>query len=88
MWSRHVHNTLPHGEPLIFQQAYMYLLLGNSHIESGDYKGAMHLFERAQGQMRNYVGPRLFAVSLVSFLRNIRRHVDNDRYLTDIRMEI
>ena len=59
----------------------MHLLLGNSHIESSDYKGAIHSFERAQTQMRNYVGPRLFTVSLVSFLRTIWRHVDNGHHL-------
>ena len=55
----------------------MYLLLGNLHMENGDYKGAIQSFERAQAQMRNYVGPRLIAVSLVSFLQTIWRHVDN-----------
>ncbi|KAF8549281.1 TPR-like protein [Imleria badia] len=46
--------------------AYMYLLLGNSHMESRDYERAMHLFERAQAQIRNYTGHRLLSISLIS----------------------
>ena len=59
----------------------MYLLLGNSHMESNDYKGAIHWFERAQAQMRYYAGPRLSAISLVSFLPTIWWPVDNGQHL-------
>ena len=58
----------------------MYYLLGDLHMENGDYKHAIHSFERAQAQMRNYLGPRLFAVSLVSFLRTIWQCVNNDQH--------
>ena len=49
----------------------MYLLIGDSHMESGDYEGAIHLFEAAQPQIQNYVGPQLFAISLVSSLMRV-----------------
>ena len=55
----------------------MYLLLGDSLMESGDYKGAIHSFERAQTQMRNYVGSSLSAVSLVSFLTGVLQRIEN-----------
>ncbi|KAF8436056.1 hypothetical protein L210DRAFT_3550116 [Boletus edulis BED1] len=47
-------------------QAYMYLLLGNSQMECGDHDGAIQSFERAQAQMRDYLGPPLFAISLIT----------------------
>ena len=46
-------------------------------MESGDYKGAIHSFERAQTQMRNYVGSSLSAVSLVSFLTGVLQRIEN-----------
>ena len=58
----------------------MYLLLGNLHMESGDYKGAIHSFERAQAQMRTYVVLPLFPITLVSFLLIFWRHVDNGQH--------
>ncbi|KAF8546776.1 hypothetical protein OG21DRAFT_1527604 [Imleria badia] len=50
-------------------RAYMHLLLGNSCMEHGDYKGAIDSFERAQAQMRYYSGPGLFTISLISHWR-------------------
>ncbi|KAF8555612.1 hypothetical protein OG21DRAFT_1483751 [Imleria badia] len=50
----------------IYYLAYMYLLLGNPCMENGDYNGAIQSFERAQSQMRYYVGPELSTISLVS----------------------
>ncbi|KAF8417750.1 hypothetical protein L210DRAFT_3580341, partial [Boletus edulis BED1] len=47
-------------------QAYMYLLLGNSQMECGDHDGAIQSFERAQAQMRDYLGPPLFAILLIT----------------------
>ncbi|KAF8436838.1 hypothetical protein L210DRAFT_3631882 [Boletus edulis BED1] len=47
-------------------QAYMYLLLGNSQMECGDHDGAIQSFERAQAQMRDYLEPPLFAISLIT----------------------
>ena len=62
----------------------MYLLLGNSHMDSSDYEGAIHLFERAQAQMRHYEDQSLLAISLVSFLMvhcNVSKSLtDSDRY--------
>ena len=45
----------------------MYLLLGDSHMESGDYDGAIQSFEHARAQLRPYPNESLFVVSLVSF---------------------
>ncbi|KAF8557228.1 WD40 repeat-like protein [Imleria badia] len=47
-------------------QAHMFLLLGKSHMRRRDFNRAIHLFERAQAQMRNYMGPPLFSISLIS----------------------
>ncbi|KAF8547212.1 hypothetical protein OG21DRAFT_1472561 [Imleria badia] len=47
-------------------QAYMCLLLGNSYMERRDYEGAIQSFKRARAQMRNYVGPLLIFISLIS----------------------
>ena len=49
-------------------QAYMYLLLGNSHMESNNFECAIQSFEDALAMMPYYVGPRLVAISLVRFL--------------------
>lgn len=50
------------------QQAYMYLLVGNSCMESNNYERAIESFERAQTQMDHYRSPSLLlAISLVSF---------------------
>jgi hypothetical protein len=54
----------------------MYLLLGNSHMESSDYKGAIHSFERAQAQIRNHAEPRLVTISLVGFLMGVLRRIE------------
>ncbi|KAF8548191.1 hypothetical protein OG21DRAFT_1489599 [Imleria badia] len=45
---------------------YMYLLLGNSHIENSDYEGAIQSFKYAEAQMRNYMGAPLMSISLIS----------------------
>ncbi|KAF8435972.1 hypothetical protein L210DRAFT_3549697, partial [Boletus edulis BED1] len=47
-------------------QAYMYLLLGNSQMECSDHDSAIQSFERAQAQKRDYLGPPLFAISLIT----------------------
>lgn len=44
----------------------MHLLLGSSHMKSGDYKSAIQSFEHAQAQIRYCEGQPLLAVSLVS----------------------
>ena len=49
----------------------MYLLLGKSYMEARDYGGAIQSYERAQAQMRDYVGPPFFAISLVSSLTGV-----------------
>ena len=46
----------------------MYLLLGNSRMESRDYEGAIRSFERARAQMQPHPSRGLSVVSLVSFL--------------------
>ena len=87
-------HVLPRGEyhHSHFQQAYMYLLLGNSHMEHSDYEGAVRSLERAQAPVRNCVGPRLFVISLVSFPNGyiatyrIEFTPDSDRYPDGILM--
>ena len=59
----------------------MYLLLGDSRMESSDYKGAIHSFERAQSQMRHFAGSRILTISLVSSLPTIWQPVNNGRDL-------
>ena len=54
----------------------MYLLLGNSRMESGDCKGAIKLFERARAQMRPLPSRGLSVVSLVSFLMVMLQRVE------------
>lgn len=46
----------------------MYLLLGNSHMETGDYESAIQSFEHARTHMRHRTSRTLFVVSLVSVL--------------------
>jgi hypothetical protein len=46
----------------------MHLILGNSRIETGDYNGAIQLFERARAQTRYHTSQALSVVSLVSLL--------------------
>ena len=53
----------------------MYLLLGNSYMKSGDYKGAIQSFEHARAQMRQYGGRPLLVVSLVSFPMCVSQHI-------------
>ena len=55
----------------------MYLLLGNSHMETGDYKGAIQLFERARAQTRPHTSQALSVVSLVSFLMAILHRIEH-----------
>ncbi|KAF8435498.1 hypothetical protein L210DRAFT_3551412 [Boletus edulis BED1] len=47
-------------------QSYMYLLLGSSQMECGDYERAIHSFERARAQMPDEIGQPLFVVSLIT----------------------
>ena len=57
----------------------MYLLLGSSRIESGDFEGAIQLFERARAQTRFLTSQALPVVSLVSFLMAIFRRIETVR---------
>ena len=43
----------------------MHLLLGNMHMEGGDYKRAIRSFEDAQMKLRNPTRPPMLIVSLV-----------------------
>ena len=45
----------------------MYLLLGNTHMESGDYESAIDLFERAHAQVQHCQNRLPLVVSLVNF---------------------
>jgi len=65
----------------------MHVLLGNSHMESGDYKSAIRSFEHAWTQMRPYASQALSVISLVSHLIGYTAMCRN-RLLTDIRMGI
>ena len=49
----------------------MYLLIGNSYMESRDYESAIRPFERARAQMRPHASRTLAVVSLVGFLMAI-----------------
>ncbi|KAF8548704.1 hypothetical protein OG21DRAFT_699988 [Imleria badia] len=51
-------------------QAYMYLLLGNSCMETSNFKAAIQSFKYALAQMRHHTSRTLFMVSLVSKLPN------------------
>ena len=58
-------------------------------MENRDYKGAIQLFERARAQTRYHTSPTLSAVSLVSILMAILRHVETaHNRLTDIWVEV
>ncbi|KAF8119504.1 hypothetical protein EV363DRAFT_1438062 [Boletus edulis] len=52
-------------------QAHVHLLFGSSQMEYGDHEGAVQSFEHARAQMQDYVGPLLFAISLVSFSMDV-----------------
>ena len=45
-------------------------------MERSDYEGAIQSFERAQAQMRTYVGHPLLVVSLVSFLMCVLQQIE------------
>jgi hypothetical protein len=62
----------------------MYLLLGNSHMESSDYEGAIQSFEYARARMRHYGGQPLLVVSLVSFLTGLLQCVEITHRLCQI----
>ena len=49
----------------------MYFLVGNSHMESRNYAGAIESFERAQAQIRHHTSRPPLVVSLVGFLAAI-----------------
>ena len=59
-----------------FCQAYMHLLLGNSHMESGNYKSAIRSFERARDQMRPCATQAFTVISSVSFLMAVPQCVE------------
>ena len=59
-----------------FQQAYMYFLLGNSHMERSNYVGAIQSFQHAQAQMRHYECQSLLVVSLVSPLMSVSQRIE------------
>jgi hypothetical protein len=59
-----------------FQQAYMYLLLGDSHMERSDYDHAIQSFKQARAQMRPYGGQPLLVVSLVNFLIGLLQRIE------------
>ncbi|KAH0838859.1 hypothetical protein J3R83DRAFT_7273 [Lanmaoa asiatica] len=71
-------------------QAYMYFLLGNLHMESGDCYAAEQSFEHARSQTQYYyMGPPLSSISLVSFLLTISRQSgERSSPLTDIWLEV
>ena len=45
----------------------MYYLLGNLHMKSSDYVGAVKSFELARAQLRPFPSQSLFVVTLVDF---------------------
>ena len=54
----------------------MYLLLGNSCMETRDYEGAIRSFERARAQMRTHSSRALLVISLVSSLTAIFQRIE------------
>ena len=54
----------------------MYLLLGNSRMESRDYEGAIRSFEHAQAQMRPHSSRALLVISLVRSLMAVLLHIE------------
>ena len=59
----------------------MYLFLGNSRLESGDYNDAIQLFGRARAPTRYHTGRALSVVSLVSFLIATLKRIETTRNL-------
>ena len=53
----------------------MYFLLGNSHMESGEYERAIESFEHAQAQTRHHRSQSLLVVSLVSSLTALLQYI-------------
>ncbi|KAF8439762.1 hypothetical protein L210DRAFT_3645759 [Boletus edulis BED1] len=49
----------------IYYVAYMYLLLGNSQMERGEYKCAIESFELARAQARHYVNQLLLMITSI-----------------------
>ncbi|KAF8555005.1 TPR-like protein [Imleria badia] len=47
-------------------QAYMHLLLGNSHMERNNYEGAIQSFERVRCQVRQHTSRPVLMVPLIS----------------------
>ena len=50
-------------------------------MDSGDYKGAIQLFERSRAQTRYHTSQGLSVVSLVSFLMAILQCIETARNL-------
>ena len=67
-----------------FQQAYMYLLLGNSHMGCSNYESAIQSFEHARVQMRYYGGGPLLVLSLVSTLVVVLERIETAHRLCQI----
>lgn len=51
----------------------MYLVLGISHMESGDCETAIRLFRNARARMRPHTSQALLVISLVSLLAILQR---------------
>ena len=54
----------------------MYLVLGYSHMDRGDYESAIQSFENARAQMRYYGSRPLLMVALVSFLMGVLQCIE------------
>ena len=68
----------------------MYLLLGNTHMESGDYESAIDLFERAHAQVQhcqNQLPLVILLIILLDWSSTMCRNCSCS-LLTDVEMEI
>jgi hypothetical protein len=59
----------------------MHLLIGNSRMESHDYKRAIRSFERTRARIRPYESRVLGVVSLVSFPTALLQRIETARNL-------
>ena len=59
----------------------MYLVVGNSHMESSNYAGAIESFERARAPIRHHTSRPLLVVSLVGFSEGYDYNVSKLRTL-------
>ncbi|KAN0097093.1 hypothetical protein V8E55_001539 [Tylopilus felleus] len=58
--------AVPYNSTFHMIQAYIYLLLGRTHMESNDYESAINLFERARAQVQHCQNRLPLVVSLMS----------------------